>query len=303
MTRAAAYIRVSTERQAEEDRVSLSEQQKDIETHCEQRGHTLVKEYKDVGSGASKRRPQFQQMLKDAQAGLFDVIVCWKSDRLSRGLYPAAALSEALEGTDIGLESVKDSIDRNTFDIMAVVGKIELGNIRERARMGARGRASKGLISGIPKYGYTIGQDSKPAIQPEEAEVVRQIFSWQASGIGSWEIARRLNAAGTTSSRKYTTSAGEQREETEWFNCSAFGKLADTCNQYLTKGKQVYVEGRLSSRTHQTQSGETRHSHNINVQGIQFLGKRGNTGSGNVVGAAEAAGHQVPDDDLDDLPF
>ncbi len=41
------------------------------------------------------------------------------------------------------------------------------------------------------------------------------------------------------SSRRYTTSAGEQREETEWFNCSAFGRLADTCNQYLTKGKQV----------------------------------------------------------------
>ncbi len=41
MTRAAAYIRVSTERQAEEDRVSLGEQQKDIETHCGQRGHTL----------------------------------------------------------------------------------------------------------------------------------------------------------------------------------------------------------------------------------------------------------------------
>ncbi len=42
------------------------------------------------------------------------------------------------------------------------------------------------------------------------------------------------------SSRKYTTNSGEQREETEWFNCSAFGKLADTCNQYLTKGKQIY---------------------------------------------------------------
>ena len=54
-------------------------------------------------------------------------------------------------------------------------------------------------------------------------------------------------------SRKYTTSSGEQREETEWFNCSAFGRLAETCNQYLTKGKQVYVEGRLSSRTYQTQ--------------------------------------------------
>ncbi len=77
------------------------------------------------------------------------------------------------------------------------------------------------------------------------------------------------------SSRKYTTAAGEQREETEWFNCSAFGKLADTCNQYLTKGKQVYIEGRLSSRTYQTQAGETRFSNDINVTEIQFLGQRG----------------------------
>ncbi len=80
------------------------------------------------------------------------------------------------------------------------------------------------------------------------------------------------------SSRKYTTADGEQGEETEWFNCSAFGKLADTCNQYLTNGKQVYVEGKLSSRTYQTQAGETRHSNDINVTDVQFLGQRGDSG-------------------------
>ena len=122
----------------------LGEQHRDIAAYCEDIGYTVVKEYKDVGSGASKRRTGFQGLLRDVQDGVFDVIVCWKSDRLSRGLYPAAALSEALEGTDIRLESVKDTIDRNTFDIMAVVGKIELGNIRERARMGARGKALRG---------------------------------------------------------------------------------------------------------------------------------------------------------------
>ena len=46
-------------------------------------------------------------------------------------------------------------------------------------------------------------------------------------------------------SRKYKTAEGEPREETEWFNVSAWGKLAEVCNEYLTKGKQVYVEGRL----------------------------------------------------------
>ena len=98
------------------------------------------------------------------------------------------------------------------------------------------------------------------------------------------------------SSRKYTTGAGESREEVEWFNCSAFGKLAENCNQYLTKGKQVYVEGRLSSRTYQTQSGEIRHSNDINVTDIQFLGQRGDSG-GQEQGPAESEEVGV------DLPF
>ena len=121
-------------------------------------------------------------------------------------------------------------------------------------------------------------------------------YTPNGQGVTSFSIA---------SSRKYTTSSGEQREETEWFNCSAFGKLADTCNQYLTKGKEVYVEGRLSSRTYQTQSGETRFSLDINVQDIQFLGQRGDSGAGEAVGAdgVEVAGHHVPGEDVDDLPF
>lgn len=87
-----------------------------------------------------------------------------------------------------------------------------------------------------------------------------------------------ITSFSVASSRKYTTAAGEPREETEWFNCSAFGKLAETCNQYLTKGKQVYVEDRLSSRTYQTQGGETRFSNDINVSDVQFLGQRGDSG-------------------------
>jgi single-strand DNA-binding protein len=73
---------------------------------------------------------------------------------------------------------------------------------------------------------------------------------------------------------RYKTASGEQREETEWFNCSAFGRLAETCNQYLSKGQQVYVEGRLSSRTYQTQRGETRQSLDVRVSDVQFLGRR-----------------------------
>ncbi len=104
------------------------------------------------------------------------------------------------------------------------------------------------------------------------------------------------------SNRKYTTGAGEQREETEWFNCSAWGKLAETCNQYLTKGQQVYVEGRLSSRQYQTQSGETRNSLDVSVTDIQFLGQRP-SGDGDAEAAGTAVGNYAPADDVDDLPF
>ncbi|HEU0021289.1 MAG TPA: single-stranded DNA-binding protein [Dehalococcoidia bacterium] len=108
------------------------------------------------------------------------------------------------------------------------------------------------------------------------------------------------------SNRKYNSATGEPREETEWFNCSAWGKLAETCNQYLTKGQQVYVEGRLHSRLYQTQGGETRNSLDVAVQDIQFLGQRaigeGNgSAGGNPAGAAAAPGSYLPDDI--DLPF
>ena len=48
---------------------------------------------------------------------------------------------------------------------------------------------------------------------------------------------------------RYNTADGEQREETEWFRVSVFGRQAESCNQYLAKGRKVYVDGRLRSRT------------------------------------------------------
>ncbi len=209
--RAAIYTRVSTAHQAEEDKVSLAFQLADIEAYCESKGYTIVGErpyYQDPGfSGASKRRPAFQRMLKDAQQGLFDVIVAWKSDRLSRGMYPAALLMEAIEGTDITIEAVKDTIDLNTFGLLAAVGKIELDNIRERARMGAKGRASKGKIAGVAKYGYAIGQDSKPVIVDEEAVNVRRMFAEYIGGQGCRSIVRGLSGDGILTRNRNEWSA------------------------------------------------------------------------------------------------
>jgi single-strand DNA-binding protein len=101
------------------------------------------------------------------------------------------------------------------------------------------------------------------------------------------------------SNYRYKTASGEQREETEWFNCQAWGKLAEVCNQYLTKGQQVYIEGRLKSRTYQTQSGETRFSNDVMVNEFQFLGKR----DGQSTHPEPAEGDDSGADYVDDPPW
>ena len=60
--------------------------------------------------------------------------------------------------------------------------------------------------------------------------------------------------------RRYTTADGEQHEETEWFTVTAWNRLAETVNQYVTKGMKVYAEGRLKSDSWTGQDGQTRFS-------------------------------------------
>ncbi len=194
--RAAIYARVSDKSQDGEDKTSIAEQTSDMEAHCEQRGLTIVARYQEVGQGWSKKRSQFQKMLNDAKLGRFDVIVCWKSDRLSRGMYPAAALMEVIEASHVKLEAVMDSIDMKTFGLMAAIGKLELDSFRERASMGKRGAAKAGRIpvSNVP-YGYRVGDNGRPEIVEEEAEVVRRIYRWCVDeGLGATVIRNRLTA-------------------------------------------------------------------------------------------------------------
>ena len=196
--RAAIYARVSDKSQDGEDKTSISEQTGDMEAYCESKGLTITARYQEVGRGWSKKRPEFQRMLADARKGRFDTIVCWKSDRLSRGMYPAAALMEVVEAHQIRLEAVLDAIDMKTFGLMAAIGKIELDNFRERSTMGKRGTAKQGRVptGGVP-YGYRIGDDGRFEVIEEQAEVVRSIFRMYVDErMGSYSIAVRLTDEG-----------------------------------------------------------------------------------------------------------
>jgi len=70
---------------------------------------------------------------------------------------------------------------------------------------------------------------------------------------------------------RYAGSDREQREETEWFRVSVWGRQAESCNQFLSKGKRIYVEGRLRSRSWEGQDGQMRTSLEVSANRVIFL--------------------------------
>lgn len=85
---------------------------------------------------------------------------------------------------------------------------------------------------------------------------------------------RPVTTFNIATSRTWNTSEGERRTETEWFNIVAWGSLAEICKQYLTKGQQVYVEGRIQSRHWEDQEGIRHSSTEIVANEMIMLGDR-----------------------------
>ena len=96
----------------------------------------------------------------------------------------------------------------------------------------------------------------------------------------------KLNIA---TSRKYTNKNNESVEETEWHRVSVWGKQAEHCNNYLTKGRQVYVEGRLRTSSYD-KDGQKHYTTEIVADTVQFIGGRGEGGGEGGGGGAPGAG-------------
>ena len=104
----------------------------------------------------------------------------------------------------------------------------------------------------------------------------------------------------------YTTRDGERREETEWFRVVAWNRLAELCSQYLSKGRPVFVEGSLRTRSWEAQDGSTRYTTELIAREVQFLGSRRDAegGFGGAPAPAMAVGADADGDiEPDDLPF
>jgi single-strand DNA-binding protein len=88
---------------------------------------------------------------------------------------------------------------------------------------------------------------------------------------------------------RYTTADGERKEETEWFTIVTWGKLAELCNQFLTKGRLVYVEGRLRTHSWDGQDGQRHTRNEIVASTVTFLDRQG--AAGGVAGERQSDGN------------
>lgn len=89
---------------------------------------------------------------------------------------------------------------------------------------------------------------------------------------------RPVTTFSVATSRAWNTSEGEKHVETEWFNIVAWSNLAEICKQYLTKGQQVYIEGRLQTRHWEDQEGNKHTSIEIVANEMIILGERREAG-------------------------
>jgi len=102
-------------------------------------------------------------------------------------------------------------------------------------------------------------------------------------------------------SRTYSTASGERRQETEWFDVVTWNRLAETCNQFLAKGRRAYVEGRLRTRTWESADGQKRSRIEIVANRVLFLDRQPIASlPEETAGAGEAPAGDL---EADDIPF
>ena len=106
-----------------------------------------------------------------------------------------------------------------------------------------------------------------------------------------------------TSTEWTDKGSGDKKEKTEWHRIVAWRRLGEICGEYLAKGRQVYVEGRLQTRDWEDRDGNKRYTTEVVATDVQFLGTRESTGPREPYGAPPPSEPPYADSNDDDIPF
>ena len=223
--RAAIYTRVSTERQAGEDKTSLDMQVRRCEEKCKAEDWEIIAHHQDAGiSGETvDGRPGIRNALIDAAGGKYDVLVAYTQDRLGRSSEAFAQIGGTLKAAgvllatcDRGLVDLTMPEDRFTYNIFAAVAEYEKERIRKRVADARKERLDAArFASRMDPYGYDWNStDKRPEVNEAEAPTVKLIFDLCLQGLSLVEIAENLRARAIPSrSETVWTAAQEQKVE------------------------------------------------------------------------------------------
>lgn len=222
----AGYCRVSSEGQL--DGYSIPQQKDIIENYCKIKEWNLVKIYVDGGfTGANTNRPALQDLIEHID--LYDLVLVYKLDRLSRSQRDTLALVDLFAEHDCKFASINENFDTSTplgmamLGILSVFAQLERENIKERMAMGRRGRTKKGLWragSNVPTgYDYI---DGHLVIREDEAVQIRKIFELYLQG---WAINKIRNYMHENYTNRYSSWAQQSAVSTTLRNPLYIGML------------------------------------------------------------------------------
>lgn len=239
--RCAVYTRKSTEEGLEQEFNSLDAQREAGEAYVASQRHegwTLVPDHYDDGgfSGGTLERPGLKRLMKDIEAGLIDIVVVYKIDRLTRSLTDFAKLVDVFDAHAISFVSVTQqfntttSMGRLTLNILLSFAQFEREVIGERVRDKVAASKRKGMwMGGCPPLGYDI-VEKKLVVNPKEAELVRHIFQRFLTLRSCTALAKELRAKGCRT-KSYTTQTGREK----------IGTLMDKGYVYKLLSNPVYL--------------------------------------------------------------
>ncbi len=196
---AVIYARYSSHAQKEE---SIEQQVEECTAFAVQAGLKVLRVYADKAlSGRTDKRPQFQRMMRDAEKREFGIVIAYKSNRIARNMLQALQYEAKLDLFGIKTLYAKEEFGntaagRFALRTMMNVNQFYSENMAEDIRRGMRDNAEACKVNGALPLGYVKGPDGRYAIEPKEAELVREIYDKVFSGVTLIDIANEFNARG-----------------------------------------------------------------------------------------------------------
>jgi DNA invertase Pin-like site-specific DNA recombinase len=188
--RAAVYARVSTLDQEPENQLQ------ELRRYVAARGWT-AQEFVDRGvSGATDRRPALDALVKDAKRRRFDVLVCWRLDRLGRSLRHLILLVDELSALGVAFVSLAEGIDATTpagrlqLHVLAAIAEFERARIAERVKLGMDRARSQGRHVGRPRA--RVSDDDIAAVSHLSLRQAAATLGVSKSFLQSWRVSRRV---------------------------------------------------------------------------------------------------------------